>query len=67
MKNKFANLAPAGRAKPRLLFTGGGGAGTEASLRLLSPSYEVFFAAADLGAKYISVAYYQWHQIPFAN
>jgi len=67
MKNEFANIAPAGRAKPRLLFTGGGGAGTEALLRLLSPSYEVFFADADLGAKHFSLADYQWYQIPFAN
>lgn len=67
MKNKFDNLDTAGRVKPRLLFTGGGGAGTEALLRLLSPSYEVFFADAELGAKHFSVADYQWHQIPFAN
>ena len=67
MKNEFANIAPDGRATPRLLFTGGGGAGTEALLRLLSPSYEVFFADADLGAKHFSLADYQWYQIPFAN
>ncbi len=53
--------------RQRLLFTGGGGAGSEALLRLLSPEYEVFFADADPHAKPFPIAAEQWHQIPFAT
>jgi carbamoyl-phosphate synthase large subunit len=67
MKNEFTDLRLTGCSKPRLLFTGGGGAGTEALLRLLSPNYEVFFADADLGSKHFSLEDHQWHQIPFAK
>lgn len=56
-----------GGAKPRLLFTGGGGAGTEALARLLAPCYEVFFADADLAAKPYPIAASHWLQIPLAN
>lgn len=56
-----------GGAKPRLLFTGGGGAGTEALARLLAPRYEVFFADADLAAKPFPIADSHWLQIPLAT
>jgi carbamoyl-phosphate synthase large subunit len=51
----------------RLLFTGGGGSGSEALNRLLSERYEVHFADADIEAKPFAVAAKRWHQIPFAN
>jgi carbamoyl-phosphate synthase large subunit len=54
-------------ARPRLLFTGGGGAGSEALARLLAPHYEVFFADADLAAKPYPIADSQWLQIPLAT
>ena len=53
--------------KPRLLFTGGGGAGTEALARLLADRYEVFFADADLAAKPYTIAADHWLQIPLAT
>jgi carbamoyl-phosphate synthase large subunit len=53
--------------KPRLLFTGGGGAGTEALARLLADRYEVFFADADLAAKPYQIAADHWLQIPLAT
>ncbi|MCM2306534.1 MAG: ATP-grasp domain-containing protein [Sulfuritalea sp.] len=56
-----------GGARPRLLFTGGGGAGSEALARLLAPRYEVFFADADLAAKPFPIADSQWLQIPLAT
>jgi len=55
------------RAKQRLLFTGGGGAGSEALARLLAPRYEVFFADADTAAKPYPIAASQWLQIPLAT
>ena len=55
-----------GRAGKRLLFTGGGGAGTEALRRLLHTHYEVHFADADNDAKPYSIASDRWHQMPFA-
>ena len=57
----------AGRVKPRLLFTGGGGAGTEALARLLAAHYEVFFADADPAAKPYQIADSHWLQIPLAT
>jgi len=54
-------------ARPRLLFTGGGGAGTEALARLLTPGYEVFFADADVAAKPYPIAAGRWLQIPMAR
>lgn len=53
--------------KKRLLFTGGGGAGSEALNRLLQPHYEVHFADADIEAKPFSLTAQQWHEIPFAS
>lgn len=49
-----------------LLFTGGGGAGTEALARLLADRYIVHFADADRCAKPPSVAHDRWHVIPYA-
>ncbi len=50
-----------------MLFTGGGGSGSEALNRLLGERYEVHFADADMEAKPYSVASNSWHQIPFAS
>lgn len=50
-----------------LLFTGGGGAGSEALSRLLCKRYEVHFADADNDAKPYSVPSAHWHQIPSAS
>jgi carbamoyl-phosphate synthase large subunit len=55
------------KTKPRLLFTGGGGAGTEALARLLALRYDVFFADADPAAKPYQIAASQWRQIPLAT
>ena len=54
-------------AMKRLLFTGGGGAGSEALDRLLGGVHEVHFADADIEAKPYSIAPDRWHQIPFAS
>jgi len=51
----------------RLLFTGGGGAGTEALNRLLRDRYDVHFADADPDARPHSVPLDSWHNIPFAS
>lgn len=51
----------------RVLFTGGGGAGSEAFSRLLRERYEVHFADADIEAKPYPVSQKRWHQIPFAS
>ena len=53
--------------RPRLLFTGGGGAASEALHRLLSGRYDVHFADADPDAKPEAVPRQYWHAIPFAN
>ena len=53
--------------RPRLLFTGGGGAASEALHRLLSDRYYVHFADADPDAKPETVPQQRWHAIPFAN
>jgi carbamoyl-phosphate synthase large subunit len=52
--------------RPRLLFTGGGGAGSEALYRLLGDRYDVHFADADPEVKPASVPAGSWHRIPFA-
>lgn len=52
--------------RPRLLFTGGGGAASEALHRLLSARYDVHFADADPEAKSASLPDSAWHAIPFA-
>jgi carbamoyl-phosphate synthase large subunit len=51
----------------RLLFTGGGGSGSEALYRMLEGRYEVHFADADIEAKPYLIPSNRWHQIPFAN
>lgn len=53
--------------KPRILFTGGGGAGTEGLARMLSGRYEVFFADADEDAKPYSITQDHWFKIPMAS
>lgn len=50
-----------------LLFTGGGGAASEALYRLLSKRYRVLFADADPEAKPASVPSSAWHHIPLAS
>jgi carbamoyl-phosphate synthase large subunit len=64
MKNKSITMAG---TKPRLLFTGGGGAGTESLARQLADRYEVFFADADLAAKPYPITTDHWLQIPLAT
>ncbi|MFC4313399.1 ATP-grasp domain-containing protein [Steroidobacter flavus] len=49
-----------------LLFTGGGGAGSEALNRLFGSTYRVHFADADIEARPATVASTQWHSIPMA-
>ncbi|MBJ6801706.1 ATP-grasp domain-containing protein [Geomonas propionica] len=53
--------------KKSLLFTGGGGAGSEALSRLLGDRFDVHFADADLNAKPHGIASCNFHKIPFAN
>lgn len=53
--------------RPRLLFTGGGGAGSEALQQLLRDRYDVHFADADAEAKPASVPASAWHRIPLAS
>ena len=51
----------------RLLFTGGGGAGSEALHRLLQDRYDVHFADADSEAKPAAVPADAWHTVPLAS
>lgn len=67
MQTESTTIGQAGGVKPRLLFTGGGGAGTEALSRLLADRYEVFFADADPAAKPYPIAANHWLQIPMAT
>ena len=55
------------QARKRLLFTGGGGASSEALHRLLCGRYDVHFADADPEAKPYSVPSHSWHPIPLAS
>jgi carbamoyl-phosphate synthase large subunit len=50
-----------------LLFTGGGGAGSEALYRLMGADYHTHFADADIAAKPYSIPGNRWHQVPFAS
>ena len=50
-----------------VLFTGGGGAGSEALARLLADRYDVHFADADTDARPHGVALDHWHTIPLAS
>jgi carbamoyl-phosphate synthase large subunit len=67
MKTESTTMNRTNGTKPRLLFTGGGGAGTEALARLLAERYEVFFADADLAAKPYPIAADHWLQVPLAT
>jgi carbamoyl-phosphate synthase large subunit len=49
------------------LFTGGGGAGSEALYRLLCGRYHVHFADADPQAKSFAVPSEAWHVLPLAS
>ncbi len=51
----------------KILFTGGGGAGSEALFRLLGDRYETHFADADRQAIDPSISEERRHEIPFAN
>lgn len=53
--------------KPTVLFTGGGGAGSEALARLLADRYDVHFADADPDARPHGIAPDRWHTIPMAS
>lgn len=50
-----------------LLFTGGGGAGSEALYRLLNDRHELHFADADPDARPHGVPAVAWHTIPLAS
>jgi len=50
-----------------VLFTGGGGAGSEAMHRLLRDRYDVHFGDADPEAKPYGVPARRWHMIPMAS
>lgn len=67
MKAKITTMNRTKGTKLRLLFTGGGGAGTEALNRLLSDRYEVFFADADRESKPYMIPSDHWLQIPLAR
>lgn len=70
MSNEAQGKVPSftfGKNRKRLLFTGGGGAGSEALSRLLCQRYEVHFADADSDTKPYSVPSTHWHQIPLAS
>jgi carbamoyl-phosphate synthase large subunit len=58
---------PGRKSRKTLLFTGGGGAGTQAMLRLLRGSYDVHFADADPNARPYPVSLSSWHVIPMAS
>lgn len=51
----------------KILFTGGGGAGSEAIYRLLSPQYEVYFADADIETISDVIPKDHCHQILYAD
>lgn len=51
----------------KILFTGGGGAGSEALFRLLNDRYELHFADADVLAIDPAIPAERRHEIPFAN
>lgn len=51
----------------KILFTGGGGAGNEALLRLIGDRYELHFADADRQAIDPAIPEDRRHEIPFAN
>ena len=53
--------------RKKILFTGGGGSGSEALYRQLNESYEVHFADADIETKPCSLPTCCWHSIPFAS
>jgi len=55
------------QVRKRLLFTGGGGAGSEALYRFLSGRYDVHFADGDPEAKPHFVPSRSWHPIPLAS
>lgn len=55
------------KTKKRILFTGGGGAGTEALSKLLEKKYEVYFADADMAARPYPISVDHWLQIPLAT
>jgi len=50
-----------------ILFTGGGGAGSEALFRMMDLHYEVHFADADIHTKPYSIPSERFHQIPIAS
>lgn len=50
-----------------ILFTGGGGAGSEALYSLLYDNYVVHFADADVNSKPYSLPTTHWHEIPYAS
>lgn len=53
--------------RKRILFTGGGGAGSEGLNRLLPDKYDVHFADADIESIPYPIASHHWHHIPLAS
>jgi carbamoyl-phosphate synthase large subunit len=53
--------------RAKLLFTGGGGAGSEALSRLLGGRYDAHFADADPDARPYGVPATAWHPVPMAS
>ena len=51
----------------KILFTGGGGAGSEAIYRILKDFYDVYFADADINAINPLIPLKRRHSIPMAN
>ncbi len=68
MTNKRSTLPVSESSeRKRLMFTGGGGAGSEALARLLGDRYDVHFADADPDARAGPIPPETWHRIPFAD
>lgn len=51
----------------KILFTGGGGSGSEGLFKLLEGKYEVHFADADVDSKPYSIPLNRWHRIDKAS
>lgn len=64
----IADFSPIrGIEKPRILFTGGGGAGSEALNRIFRDRYDIFFADANYLSRPNGIDVSQWFEIPVAS
>ena len=50
-----------------MLFTGGGGAASEAFARLFDDKYDVHFCDANINAKPFYIKKEKWHEVPLAK